>query len=220
MNILDKIFENMTPNVERLKTYGFKENGNALEYSAVILDGGFEMNVSIAGGIRTKVVDLTTGEPYALHLVEDAQGEFVGNVRKAYCEVLQDIADKCCLKGTFKSECARNILKYIEKTYDDKLEYLWDKFPRDAICRRKDNRKWYALFVVLPRIKLGLDGDGETEIAVLRVEKNTADNLIKFHGYLPAYHMNKKNWITVLLDGCVEYQDICKLIDASYTLAK
>lgn len=35
---------------------------------------------------------------------------------------------------------------------------------------------------------------------------------------LPAYHMNKENWITILLDGTVSKGKICELIDISYEL--
>ena len=38
--------------------------------------------------------------------------------------------------------------------------------------------------------------------------------------YFPAYHMNKKHWCTICLDGTVELKEIYKLIDISYELAK
>ena len=43
--------------------------------------------------------------------------------------------------------------------------------------------------------------------------------LLKKPGYLPAYHMNKKSWVTVILDGTVPLTEIKKLLDKSYTLA-
>lgn len=43
--------------------------------------------------------------------------------------------------------------------------------------------------------------------------------LLKKPGYLPAYHMNKKSWVTVILDGTVPLSEIKKLLDKSYTLA-
>lgn len=36
---------------------------------------------------------------------------------------------------------------------------------------------------------------------------------------MPAYHMNKTRWITVILDGSVSTREIYRLIDASYELA-
>jgi predicted DNA-binding protein (MmcQ/YjbR family) len=43
--------------------------------------------------------------------------------------------------------------------------------------------------------------------------------LLKKPGYLPAYHMNKKSWVTVVLDGTVPLTEIKKSLDKSYTLA-
>lgn len=37
--------------------------------------------------------------------------------------------------------------------------------------------------------------------------------------FFPGYHMNKKHWFTVLLDGSVPDDEICRLLDESYVLA-
>ena len=42
----------------------------------------------------------------------------------------------------------------------------------------------------------------------------------KENGILPAYHMNKEHWITILLDGTVPEQKICDLIDISFDLTR
>ena len=41
----------------------------------------------------------------------------------------------------------------------------------------------------------------------------------QYEGITPGYHMNKRHWLSVLLDGSVPAQDIFPLIDASYALA-
>lgn len=46
--------------------------------------------------------------------------------------------------------------------------------------------------------------------------EQTVDNKKYFRGY----HMNKKNWITVCLDGSVSVNEIEKLIDESYEIAE
>ncbi len=33
---------------------------------------------------------------------------------------------------------------------------------------------------------------------------------------MPGYHMNKRGWISVLLDGTVSYEDVCGMIDEGY----
>ena len=37
-------------------------------------------------------------------------------------------------------------------------------------------------------------------------------------GILPAYHMHRDSWVSILLDGTVPAEDILPLIDLSYQL--
>jgi predicted DNA-binding protein (MmcQ/YjbR family) len=45
-------------------------------------------------------------------------------------------------------------------------------------------------------------------------------SLIDREKYLPGYHMNKKHWLTVCLDGRVETKEILARVDESFVLAK
>ena len=40
------------------------------------------------------------------------------------------------------------------------------------------------------------------------------------NGYYPAYHMNKKNWISIILDDNLSDEDIIDLISKSYNMTK
>ncbi len=42
----------------------------------------------------------------------------------------------------------------------------------------------------------------------------------RFGGVLPGYHMNKKHWNTVLLDGSVPDAEVSSMIDHSYQLVR
>lgn len=52
-----------------------------------------------------------------------------------------------------------DVLKYIRKTYKGEIEYPWMRYPDYGVVRHKDNQKWYALFMDIPRSKLGPSGD-------------------------------------------------------------
>lgn len=55
------------------------------------------------------------------------------------------------------------------------------------------------------------------DVVNLKIEDRMfKDVLMQDKGILPAYHMNKEHWITVLLDGTVEEEQICSLIDLSF----
>ncbi len=110
--------------------------------------------------------------------------------------------------------------KYINENYDILQEYPWKKYPNYATFKHKNNKKWFALIMDVPFQKLKIDKDGIVGIINLKNIPEIIGGLRKEAGILPAYHMNKEYWISVLLDGTVSKEEICKLIDISYELTK
>ena len=47
-----------------------------------------------------------------------------------------------------------DILRYARDKYKTEPEYLWRRFPRYAVLRHDDNRKWYGLIMDVPRKNL------------------------------------------------------------------
>lgn len=108
------------------------------------------------------------------------------------------------------------IFAYIKKKYKATPEYPWGE-DDGAVLRHDDNRKWFALVMRVGRGKLGLSGDESVDVVNLKIEDIVfKDVLMQDKGILPAYHMNKEHWITVLLDGTVEEDQVCHLIDLSF----
>ncbi len=63
-------------------------------------------------------------------------------------------------------------------------------------------------------------GDEKTvEIINLKADKESIEELLKINGIYPSYHMNRANWISILLDGSVEDKTIEELIDISRNFA-
>ncbi len=111
------------------------------------------------------------------------------------------------------------VTDYVKGKYGTEPEFLWRKFPDFAVFRKKDNAKWYAVIMDVTRQKLGLDGQGKVDIIDVKCGYETKEIFKNFKGFLPAYHMNKEKWITVLLDGTVDLRLLSDLIDESYDLA-
>ena len=110
-----------------------------------------------------------------------------------------------------------DVFRYVRKKYKSEIEYPWARYPRYAVFRHDDNRRWYGLVMDIPRSRLGLPG--EETVDVLDVKLDDAllcDVLCRQEGYFPGYHISRGNWITVLLDGTVPLPEIIGLIDASY----
>ena len=109
------------------------------------------------------------------------------------------------------------VFAYIKKKYKTLPEYPWKKYPDYAVFRHGDNNKWFALVMEVPGDKLGMITSDLIPVVNLKVDDLFfRDVLIQQEGIMPAYHMNKQQWITVLLDGAVKEEQILNLIDASY----
>lgn len=220
--MINPIFKNKKANLKKLLDFGFIQEAEGYVYSAPIVDGQFRLIViaDSGGGIKTRVIDNDLDDEYILHLTTDAVGPFVGKVRTDYQNVLQKISDTCFETDLFKSKYTPLIIQYIREKYHDELEFLWEKSPNSAIFRRKDNRKWYGVILVLSKRKLGLESDETVDILDLRIKPDEIEGIVDHQKYFPGYHMNKKHWITICLDGSVAPEEIYKRIDDSYTLTK
>ena len=115
-----------------------------------------------------------------------------------------------------------SVLHYAKTTYGTTPEQLWRSHPNFLVLRHKSNQKWYGLIMDVEREKLHLPDDPYREdyidILNLKCDPNLAGSLMANPGILPAYHMNKANWISVLLDGSVAEEQIFSLLDLSFDL--
>ena len=218
---LQQIFSDRRADPEKLRAYGFRETDGAYLYEQPILDGAFTLRVRVcADGADACLIDAATDEPYTLFLVEDAQGSFIGEVRAAYCDALSAVAEACFAKTVFQSGYSQSVIEYARNTYGDELEFLWEKSPKNAILRRKDNRKWYAALLTISKSKLGAFPDEEIEVLDLRAAPEAIPDMVDGKRVFAGYHMNKKHWITLPLDGTLPAEEICAMLDTSYALAK
>ena len=112
----------------------------------------------------------------------------------------------------------QEIIKFINKKYNASPEYLWKRYPTYCIFRHHNNNKWFALIGTVPRSVLKLSGDDDVDI--INLKTNDTEFFRGVRGILPAYHMNKSHWITVLLDGTLPLKNIQHLIESSYELTK
>ena len=221
---MNDIFDNKKPDYKKLIKYGFKKKGQIYSYKTEIFKDQFELAVEVEGkDVTTKLYDVATGDLYTLHLLEGVEGTFIGKIRGEYETVLNDISQKCFVTDVFEFKQSLQILDYTMEKYGTAPEYLWEKFPRNAVCRRKDNKKWYLAILSVKGSKIGLESDDIVELIDLRVNKDEIEELLNTKNNLPlypAYHMNKKSWITIILNNQMKIDKIFEFIDKSYALAK
>ncbi len=215
------ILKNLKIDYDKLQKYGFSKIDNYYEYKVQIINKQFELVIIIEenNSINSKVIEIENNEEFLLYNVESSTGSFVGQMREKYNNIIDDIKEKCCLINVFKSGYANLIIKYIKEKYNDEFEYLWAKFPENAIARNKTNNKWYSALLIIDKTKIGIEEEGKIEIIDLLLQPEKIDELVDNKKYFAGYHMNKKHWITIKLDGTVEIKEIYKLIDNSYELS-
>lgn len=109
--------------------------------------------------------------------------------------------------------------KYINDYYGVIAEYPWLSQPSYAVYRHRNNQKWFAVIMQLPKNKIGLESDELVNVVNLKCEPLLIGSLILDDGIQKAYHMNKNHWITVRLDGSVGLEKIKWLLDLSYDLS-
>lgn len=215
-------FQNKTPDFERLKAYGFTEIDGVWRYHVCIVEGGFELSVAVIphGEVKTALVEREIGEEYTLHLVEEAVGKFVGKVRAAYEAVLKDIAEKCFDGAYFREPLTAKLISYAREKFESDPEYLWEKFPENAVLRRRDTKKWFAALLTVKKKSLGFEDEGTMEIADLRADPAEIPRIVDGFDILPGWHMNKAHWISVPLDGRVPFEEVVRLLEDSFALAR
>ena len=112
------------------------------------------------------------------------------------------------------------LFAYIEREYGVAPEYPWLDSPEGAVFRHGDNRKWFALSMPVPR-RYACPGEaGEVDAVNLKCDPVLSGMLRGESGILPAYHMNKVHWITVLLDGSADDDRLKFLLHQSFGLTK
>ncbi len=111
----------------------------------------------------------------------------------------------------------QNVFDYIKKKYNAEPEYPWKRYDGNAVFRHDDNNKWFALVMCVQRCRLGLTGEDYVDVVNLKMDDMLfRDMIIREDGIMPAYHMNKQHWISVMLDGAVPASKVFDLIDMSF----
>ena len=222
MREIKDFIKNKKINFKKLKEFGFELIDNSYYYHTSLLKNQFKMfvKINIDNSIFTEIIDTETNEPYVLHLLEIKRSGYSEKIYKAYSEILEKIKKVCFEDEIFKANYTKEIVAYVKNKYGDELEFLWEKSPKNAVVRRKSSNKWYAVILTIPKRKFGLESDEVIEVINLHNIPKEIEKLIDYKRYFPAYHMNKKHWCTICLDGTIELKEIYKKIDISYELAK
>lgn len=112
------------------------------------------------------------------------------------------------------------IENYIYNKYKVEPEHPWVQYPGYSAFKEKLSGKWFAVIMDIERCRLGFSNEKISEEPVCIINVKASPELILMlagtPGFFPGYHMNKRHWLTILLDGSVPEDQVKNYIDGSY----
>ena len=210
----------------QMLAYGFKKEGDGYVLKKSFCNGDFLaiLSVDTRGQITGRVIDTMTQEDYEPLRQEHSHGAYVNMVRSAYEELLNDVAASCCQNVLFASPQANRLAQAILADFQVTPDFPWkdsSRYQSYGAFRHSSNRKWFALIMNVKRSVLTRDKDSRPiDVLNIKIRPEEADTLHAVPGIYPAYHMNHRLWISVVLDDTLPDEKIMSLVQTSYQLTR
>lgn len=211
------IFRSAKIKQDSLNASGFATNDNNIyELQTPVSNGAFNAEISLNLSEQTLTVhlfDSATGEKYALVDIP-SHGAFVASLREEVQKIIDDIKSKCFETNDLKED----YIAWIKSKFGAAPDYPWPDDAPNSFVFRCPNEKWFALVMKIKYRQLGLTGDENVWVVNMKAEQDAIPNLIDHKSIFPAWHMNKKHWITILLTAATDFKKLCELTEKSFVL--
>lgn len=212
----NEIFDKNIFNSKLAIAYGFSKVGDYYILQSDIDVENFNMIVKIGkDSFEVNVIELHFNEEYILFNVLDSKGKFVSKIRKKVNGLIEDIVKNCFTSLDYR----KLLLDYVREKYGTIPEEPWED-NNHATIKTSNSKKWYGIFMSIPYKTLGLEKSGKIDVLNVKLNPELIESLIDKKHFFPAYHMNKKYWITILLDSDTDLNLVKSLIDESFKLVE
>ncbi len=212
----NEIFDKNIFNSKLAIAYGFSKVGDYYILQSDIDMENFNVIVKIGkDSFEANVIELPFNEEYILFNVSDSKGKFVSKIRRNVNELIEDIVKNCFTSLDYR----KILLDYVKETYGTIPEEPWED-NNHATIKTTNSKKWYGIFMSVSYKTLGLDKSGKIDVLNVKLNPELIQSLIDKKHFFPAYHMNKKYWITILLDSDMDLDLVKSLIDESFKLVE
>lgn len=205
-----------------MEKYGFINVDSEYYLRKDFMNGDFTACISVDkdGSVAGKVFDNMNDEEYMQLRMAAYNGSYVNSVRTAYEELLREIAAECCTDADFASDQGNRIAGLILEKYGVTPDFPWtDRYNTYGVFRHPDTAKWFGLVMNIDRGVLEKAGRGQlVDVINLKLDAEGAGDILAEAGIYPAYHMNHKTWISVLLNDTLTDDRIMELVDDSFRL--
>ncbi len=215
------VFEKSLLNEEKLQKYGFIKTAEGFRCSLLFHDDEFRADLLVDpdGTVHGTVIETELEEEYLPLRVASQTSAFVSTVRQEYYDLLCRIKDEAFDEQLFHSAQANRLASRIIHTFCDQWDHPFERMQDAAVFRVPGSQHWYGLVMHVHKTKVtGQESDENIDIINLKTTEDEQQKLICETGIYPAWHMNKKKWISVLLDDTLRDDRIFSLIQHSRSL--
>lgn len=199
--------------------FGFKKTGpETFEINLPLKTPDFEVQIIIDHNeIKLKVFELPDRLEYLpFNLNEDEGGSFVNQIRSDVDEVVHQVIESCYQLKDYRER----VFDFVRAELNTKLETPWAKHPEFYVMKTANRQKWYGLMMRIPYQLLDPQQSGIVDVLNLKAPPLKIVDLIDYQTFYPAYHMNKKHWVSVVVDEKINLKQLQALIRQSYQLVE
>lgn len=210
----NEIVEQYIPNFKELLTFGFQKQKESYIFRK-LLNEELYMEILISEKeFIVNVYEIADNEKYLPFYRKEGTGSYISEIKEKVEEEIETIKRNCfhC------TDLRKQVLNYIKETYQTVPEYSWPDTPSACSLKTNMKHKWYGIMMNIPYKTLGIEKDGNVDIINVKNNPDKVESMIDHQNYFPAYHMNKKYWVTILLNNNIDIKEIIKRIDESYNI--
>lgn len=208
------------PDMTLLTQYGFETTADGLvcRYGIEGTDL-YAIYTYSNDNLSVSVYDSFDDEPYPLFEDASSTGKFVTGIRYSVVHFAETVLEKAKVQ---ENSLRDKVIQLFSERYGIGYDNPWSSDPvdRQNLVFRIPSGKWVGLLMTIPISRLGLPGESLIDCINLKHRPDDIDQVIDEVTVFPAYHMNKKHWITVLITPKSDRNRIISLIEESINLVK
>ncbi len=112
------------------------------------------------------------------------------------------------------------VLEYALRQFDVRPDSPFDEDFDTMVLRHPASGKWFGLIMNVAEDRLSLESGrrgGFADVLNVKCDPEVGASLVNGRSIIPAYHMNKRHWLSVILDRA-EREDVEFLLNISFDL--
>ena len=165
--------------------------------------------------MRADVLD-EEGEKISLFYLSNP-GPFASKIRD---EVEKLLSSLVLPPFSSDSDYREKVFSLLRNRYGIEGEVPWSDDDTSIVFRSPKNRKWIGIMMNISSNKLDIPGEEKIDVINLKHSQSDIPSLIDHRFIFPAWHMNKKTWITVLLSSDMDWEVFSSLVEESRRLVE